>query len=285
MPLESHLIVLVLVAAVLHAGWNALIKTGRDRLLGMALVQGAGSLVAAPLLFLVAVPAVESWPYLGASIVLHMGYFFFLIQAYRVGDLSHVYPLARGSAPLMVAAGAAVFAGEGLDPVALGGLMLASAGITSLIFGGGGGGEQGRDWRPILFAMGTAVFIAAYTVVDGLGVRLSGSPLGYIAWLMFLESFGLVIYTLWRRPGELGPFIKAHGKSCFAGGVMCVTAYGLVIRALNSGPMAYVSAVRETSVLFAALIGTRVLGESFGARRVIAAVVVVVGIVIMNLGG
>lgn len=283
MPLESHLIVLVLIAAVLHASWNALIKTGRDRLLGMAVVQGAGSLVAAPLVFFVAAPAVESWPYLGVSIVLHMGYFFFLLQAYRVGDFSHVYPLARGSAPLMVAAGAAVFAGEGLNPLALGGLMVASAGITSLVFGGGK--DETRDWRPFLFAMGTAVFIAVYTVVDGLGVRVSGSPLGYIVWLMFLDSFGLVLYTLKRRPGELGPYIKAHGKSCFAGGVMCVTAYGLVIWALNSGPMAYVSAVRETSVVFAALIGTRVLGESFGARRLIAALVVVAGILIMNLGG
>ena len=284
MPLESHLIVLVLVAAVLHAGWNALIKTGRDRLLGMAVMQGAGSVVVAPLVFVVAAPAVESWPYLGASVVLHLGYFFFLLQAYRVGDLSHVYPLARGSAPLMVAAGAAVFAGEGLNPLALGGLVLASAGITSLIFGGGGG-DSPRDWRPFLFAMGTAFFIAVYTVVDGLGVRLSESPLGYIVWLMFLYSFGLVLYTLRRRPGEIGPYIKAHGKSCFAGGVMSVLAYGLVIWALNSGPMANVSALRETSVIFAALLGTRMLGESFGARRLIAAVVVVAGIVIMNLGG
>jgi len=124
---ELNLTLLVLIAAVLHASWNALVKSGQDRLLSMTIVMAVGSMAAAPLLPFLPIPAAESWPYLALSIVVHVGYYFFLLQAYRVGDLSHVYPIARGSAPLMVAVGAAVFAGEGLNPLALSGLVLASA--------------------------------------------------------------------------------------------------------------------------------------------------------------
>jgi len=181
-----------------------------------------------------------------------------------------------------VAVGAAVFAGEGLNPLALSGLVLASAAISGLAFASDG---TGRDWRPLLFALGTAGLIAVYTVVDGLGVRRSGSPLGYIAWLMFLDSFALVIYVLARRPGKLGPYVRAYWKPCGAGGIMCLLAYGLVIYALNFGGMAYISALRETSVIFAALIGTTLLGESFGIRRIIAAAIMAGGLVIMNISG
>ena len=159
MALPLHIIALVLLAAVLHATWNAVIKAGEDRALTMALVIGTGSVLALPVLPFVPAPAAESWLYLLLSFLLHVGYFFFLLQAYKVGDLSHVYPVARGAAPLLVAGGGAVFAGEVLSPAALAGLLLASLAIASFAF------ERGlatpRQTKPFVFGLVTAVFISS----------------------------------------------------------------------------------------------------------------------------
>ena len=283
MPLPLHIVALVLLAAVLHATWNAVIKAGEDRALTLALVIGTGSVLALPVLPFVPVPAAESWFYLLLSFLLHLGYFFFLLQAYKVGDLSHVYPVARGAAPLLVAGGGAVFAGEVLPPAALAGLLLASLAIASFAF------ERGlatpRQTKPLVFGLVTAVFISSYTVTDALGVRLSGSPLGFIAWLFLISGVPLVGYALIVRPGALGPYARTHWKAVLLGGTICALGYALVIWALSFGPMAYVSALRETSVVFAVLIGWIVLGEPLGGRRVAASVLVVAGIAIMNLVG
>ena len=273
----------MLLAAVLHASWNALIKTGEDRALTMVLVIGLGTVLALPVLLIVEAPAAESWIYLFLSVLLHVGYFFFLLQAYRVGDLSHVYPVARGTAPLLVAGGGVVFAGELLEPIELAGLVLASLAIASFAF------ERGfsvlRRPKPFVFGFITAIFIGIYTVTDALGVRLSGSPLGYIAWLFLFSGLPLIGYALLARPGALGPYIRAHWKTGLLGGTICALAYGLVIWALSLGAMAFVSALRETSVVFAVLIGSVFLGEPLGGRRIAAAIVVVAGIAVMNLAG
>ena len=281
MPLQLPVAALILLAAVMHAGWDALVKTGEDRVLTMALVLAVGILVAALALPFVPAPAPESWIYLVASLVLHTGYFFFLLEAYRIGDLSHVYPVARGTAPLLVAAGAAVLAGERLNATGIGGLVLASVAIMSLAFEGGRSGI--RDPRPFLFGLGTALFIAGYTVADGLGVRLSGAPLGYICWLFVLDGLPLVLYALAVRRGRIGAYLRAHWKPGLLGGLMAGLAYGLVIWALSFGTMAHVSALRETSVIFAAVIGSVMLREPFGGPRIAAACVVVAGIALMNL--
>jgi drug/metabolite transporter (DMT)-like permease len=284
MLLQSHVIVLVLAAAVMHAGWNALIKKGEDRLLTLAFVIGGGAAAAFLALPFVTPPAPESWVYLGLSMVTHVGYFFFLLQAYRVGDLSHVYPIARGAAPLMVAAGAAVFAGETLGPLAVVGLVLASAAIASLAF------ERGdviadHDVRPVLYALATGGFIAAYTVIDGLGVRASGNAIGYILWLFFLDGMPMVGYALWVRRGAVLPYFRTYWRQGLGGSVLATLAYGVVIWALGEGAMAAVSALRETSVVFAAVIGSVMLGEPFGRPRVIAAALVAAGIATLHLAG
>ncbi len=281
--MELHLTGLVLLAAVLHAGWNALVKTGEDRALTMAMVIGLGSILALPVLPFVAAPAVASWVFLLLSVLLHVGYFFFLLQAYKVGDLSHVYPVARGAAPLLVAAGGAVFAGESLGPAQLAGLLLASLAIASFAF------ERGlsalRQPKPFLFGLVTAIFIGSYTVTDALGVRASGSPLGFIAWLFLISGLPLLGYACVARPGAFAPYLRAHWKAGLIGGTFCALAYALVIWALSFGAMAFVSALRETSVVFAVLLGWIMLGEPFGARRVVAAVLVALGITIMHLAG
>ncbi len=272
---------LVLMAALFHARWNALVKTSGDRLAVLAMLNGVSAVFAMLVLPFVEVPARESWVYLGASIVLHSGYYFFLIGAYRVGDLSHVYPLARGLSPLLVAGAAVAFAGETLSFAAFMGVLLACAGIVSLSFDGGP--PWRGDRRPLLFALGTAVFIASYTIVDGIGVRAAGSVAGYIAWLFALDAIPIVVVAWMLRSRELRWTLRSEWKKGAVGGVLALAAYGLVIWAMSLAAMAAVSALRETSVIFAALIGTILLKERFGTLRISAAVLVAAGVVLMNL--
>ncbi len=273
---------LVLVAAFFHAGWNAGVKAGSDRLVMLALMNGVGAGLGLLLLPFLTPPEVPAWPYILASIILHTGYYFFLIQQYRVGDLSHVYPLARGLSPLLIAFGGVFIAGEVFSGAALLGLVLASVGTMSLAF------ETGLPWRqedprPLLFAFGTACFIAAYSLVDGVGVRLAGNPMSYIAWLFFLDGIPIVCFALWRRRREMVVAIRRDWPRGLVGGAMQAAAYSIVIWAMSQGPMAQVSALRESSVVFAVLIGVLVLKERFGFYRLSASLLVAGGLIFLNI--
>ncbi len=270
-----------MLAALLHAVWNALVKAGRDRLVVLAIANGTGVLVSLLIVPFVALPLPASWPFLLASIALHTGYYFFLIRAYRVGDLSHVYPLARGLSPMLVAAFAAIFANEIPSPWGLVGVVLACAGITSLAFDGGA--PWRGDRRPIAYAAGTAVFIASYTLADGMGVRRAGDALAYIVWLMILDGIPIICFTAFIRRRQLLAAIKANWRPGSLSGVLQFGAYGLVIWAMSLGSMAAVSALRETSVIFATFIGAVVLKERVGTLRISAAILVALGIVLMRL--
>ncbi len=279
---QPETVALVLLAALSHALWNTVIKTGEDRLMTLAMVMGTGSLICAPLAFAVAPPDAASWPYLLTSaLLLHTFYFAFLVKAYQVGDLSHVYPLARGISPLLVAALAAAAAEESLPLFGLAGVALACLGIASLAF------EAGRPWRndsrPLLYALGTAIFITSYTVVDGLGVRLSGNPLGYIVWLLLLHGIPITGIAIFRRRGRIAPMLRAGWKKCLAGSLLNLFGYGVVVWAMNANAMAAISALRETSVIFATLIGALMLGERFGRLRLFAAVLVAAGVAMMDI--
>lgn len=274
--LSPSIIGLVLLAAVLHAVWNALVKIGGDRLIVLASVNLVGALFGLLIIGFVEPPKPESWMYLFLSTLFHNAYYFFLLNSYRVGELSQVYPLARGSAPLMVLAGSAWIAGEYLPGLATAGVVIASLGITSVIFEGGA--PWRRDPRPVGFALMTGAWIASYTVVDGIGVRLSGSPLGYIGWLFFIDGLPIALVAIFRRRMQIVVYLRTEWKYCVGGGLASIGAYGLVIYAMSTGSMAAVSALRETSVIIAAVIGTLFLHEQFGARRILAACTVVVGI-------
>ena len=273
----------VLLAAVLHASWNALVKSGGDPFLRLAIVNLTQSLVVLPLVPFVAVPAVEAWPWLLASVAAHMAYYFLLAGGYRVGDLSHVYPIARGVAPPLVALGALAAAGEVLSPLGILAVILVCLGIWIVAGRQSAVDAFGRK-QPLLLALGCGVAIAAYTVADGMGGRASGDVLGYVVWLFLLDGwpFTLVV-VLMRGTGNLRATLPAAWKPAVGGGVMSVVAYGLVIWAMSTAPMAYVSALRETSVLLAAGIGTLILGEPFGRRRLLAAGLVVIGVAILQL--
>ncbi len=284
MTLEPEILTLVLLAALAHAGWNALVKASGTRGSTFAVILLTGGAIGLGGVVFVPLPAPDAWPYLMLSALVHYGYYGFLLLAYRYGELSHVYPLARGSAPLMVASGAWVAAGEQLGLSGIAGLVLASGGLMSLAFERGL--PRGAAGTAVLFALGTGALIAVYTVIDGLGVRASAAPLAYILWLNLLEAVPIVIWlVLWRPAGVIGRSRHVWGFGV-GGGLLATAAYGLVIFAMSRGGMAHVSALRETSILFAALIGAVVLREASGSpgRRLAAAGVVATGIVMLQLG-
>lgn len=282
MALEFGVIALVLLAAALHATWNALAKAGNDRLVFLAVMHvaaGGLGLIGAPF---VAFPDPASWPYLLISIAVHQIYFWGLIYAYEHGDLSQVYPIARGSAPMLVALGAWWLAAETLSLMEWAGVVVVSAGIISLAWRRGAWHDG--ELRAIGFALVTALTIAAYSIADGIGVRRAGDEIGYIIWLFVIDSMPVFLYALWRRRGRIRASFGPVMRTGLIGGALSGLAYGIVIWAMSLGPMAHIIALRETSVVIAALIGTLILKEPFGRQRVAAAVVVATGAVLLNAG-
>jgi drug/metabolite transporter (DMT)-like permease len=271
----------VLLAAGLHATWNALVKSG-DVITRMALVQAMASLCALPFVLVLPPPDRASWPYLLGSIIVHQGYFACLMLGYRAGDLSQVYPIARGSAPLLVAAGAFVFAGEALRPPGLAAVLVISLAIMSLV---AAGPSRDGTGAPTVFALATGVTIAGYTLLDGLGGRLAGDVARYVAWLFALEGLPLATFVLVRRWRVVRSTLRQELPAGALGGAFSFLAYGAVIWAMSVTPMTYISALRETSVILAALIGTRLLREPMGARRIAAATAVALGVVLLQISG
>lgn len=282
MKLELGVMAAVLAAAALHASWNALVKRSGDPFAVLALTVGLPALAILPLLPLVPAPAPSSWPYICGSVLAHWIYFACLLGAYRYGDLSQVYPIARGTAPLIVALGAWTLAGEALGGLEAAGVAVLSAGILSLAWRRGA--RPAGETLGILLALATALAIAAYSLLDGIGVRRSGSALGYILWLFWLFDAPFLGFALWRRRGRWRRSFGPSLKPGLGGAVTSSLAYGIVIWAMSLGPMAHVVALRETGVVMAAAIGTFLLGEPFGRRRVLAAAVVAAGAALLQLG-
>ena len=275
----TWVLLLPLVAAALHATWNALLKTAADRLVILAFISLVTTVAGLAMLPFVEQPARASWTLIAVSMLLKYAYYVFVYFAYRAGDLSLVYPLARGSAPLLVAAGAALFAGEVLSTPALVGVVIASIGISSLALGNLGK-LQGNP-LPIALALGTGLMIASYSVVDGIGVRVSESTLGFIAWLCVLE-FPVVVLVAWIRRHDVVRAAGVHWRHGLTAGACSVTGYALVLYAVASAPISIVSALRETSVIMAAVIGTLLLGERPWQDRVAASTLVAGGVALMT---
>jgi drug/metabolite transporter (DMT)-like permease len=280
---EFHLVALVLFAALVHASWNAVVKSSGDRVLTFTAIHLTGTALGTVAIFFVGLPDAHVWPYLLVSALVHNLYYVFLLLSYKLGDLSEVYPIARGSSPLMVALGAMVVAGEVPTVMGFGGIALVSLGIISLTFAGGKPTRAGM--RPLLAALCTGVLISSYTVLDGLGMRAGASPWPYIVWLNFLEGIPFGLYVLACRRADVAPFLAGNWKPALAGGCLTTIAYGIALFALTQGGMAHVSALRETSVLFAAIIGSLILKEGFGRARIISALVITVGIVVLLISG
>lgn len=273
---------IVLLAAVLHALWNAIVKHGGDPFLRLAVIALTGSALMVPVVPFVPVPDPASWPWLLGSMVTHIFYYTLLCLGYLKGDLSLVYPVARGVAPPTVALLAATFAAELPSPAGLAALAMISVGILAIARTGT---RVKAQHGSMLFAAGCGMTIAVYTLFDGLGIRAAGTELGYIAWLFLIDGlpFGLVV--LWLQRHKLRAFLANGLWPTVVGGVMSFLAYALVIWAMNRAPMAFVSALRETSVVLAAILGTKLLGEPFGRERIGAAAIVALGTVLLKLAG
>jgi len=268
----------VLAAAVTHAVWNAIAHGIKDQTLAFALIGASTIAVAIPLIIVSALPRPACWPYLLASVGIHVFYNLLLMQCYRLGEFSQVYPLARGVSPLVVTILAAAFVHEHLAPAQIGGVAVVSAGLAFLVFAGR---RPGRG--AFLAAVGTGLTIAAYTTVDGVGVRASASPVGYIGWLILLQSLCVPLFAAVRRRDVLLKQPRRILLSGLLAGALSVLAYGLVLWAQTKGALAPIAALRETSVIFGAIIGTLVFREPFGRSRITATVLVVAGIVLLNV--
>ena len=250
---------MVVAAALLHAAWNALVKVNADRLIMVAIMMVSQAVIAILVLPFVEFPTLASWPYIWASTALHTAYYIFLLMAYRYGDLSHVYPIARGSSPLIVAVVSVVIVGEILSRQTTASIVLISLGIMSLTLTRGASGF--REPKAIFFALGTGVFIAGYTVVDGLGARLADSAHSYIFWLNVFKGIPITAIALYLRRGQVFVQVRASWKLGVFSGIVSLVAYWIVIWAMTLAPMALVSAVRETSMVFAVLFGVFFLKE------------------------
>jgi drug/metabolite transporter (DMT)-like permease len=261
-----------LCSALIHASWNAALKGGRDRVADAFLIAVGGMLTWAVVAAGWGAPRAEAWPYLGASVLIHLVYWSALFSAYDLGDLSHVYTLSRGSAPLLVAVGAAFAAQETPPPVKALGMALVSAGVLCV------GASPRAPLKVTLWALGIGVSIASYSLVDALGARASGNALVYVAWTSGLMGVPMIGFSLWRRGRTRLPSEAAKAPWRGIGiGVISFAGYGLVLWAQTFAPIAQVTALRETSVVFGALIAFLVLREQLGLRRWIGAAIVAAG--------
>lgn len=280
--MENVVFLSVLFAAACHAGWNALIKIGLDPLSTTTLISIGSGVVALALVPLTGVPAWAAWPWLIASVIIHLVYFASLIESYRTGDLGQVYPIARGSAPLMTAAATTAFVGEHLSPIGWGGIVALVAGV--FLLSARGGRELSRiDRRAVGFALFTALTICTYSVVDGIGARLSANPNAYSLWLFIGIALVMLPYALYRDGRDVIPAMQRYWGRGFVGGALQLLSYGIAIWAMTVAPIAIVATLRETSVLFGAAIAVVVLKEPLRAVRIAAALLIVCGLVLIRL--
>ncbi|SLN44599.1 EamA-like transporter family protein [Aquimixticola soesokkakensis] len=273
----------VLLAALLHAGWNALVKGSSDKSLGMTAVALGYAPISILALVVFPLPAPESLPYIATSILLHLAYMLCLLACYRHGDLTQTYPLARGSAPMIVALVSVLWLGVALDAMTLVSLGLIGAGIISLTVTRGGPSSPQHRRRSVISALLTGGFIAAYSLNDGVGVRLSGSAVGYFAATALGVSALWTLGCLALRRRLLSQVARSARLSFVIGGNASFIAYVLVVWAFTQAPIALVSALRETSIVFALLIGVGFLGEPLNLRKAFATFLTLLGVVALRL--
>jgi drug/metabolite transporter (DMT)-like permease len=278
--MSTGVMLLVLLAALLHASWNALVKSSPDTWLDIVFVTGsAGALCALTLPFL-PLPAAASWPYIAASAAIHVVYFLLIGAAYRSGDMSHAYPLMRGAPPLIVALASGPLIGERLTTGEWGGILLICGGILGLLLVHSASGNTARTTR---LALCNALIIAIYTLVDGTGVRLAAHPAAYTMWMFALAAPPVLAYVFLCRRAAALRHLRARWHLTSTGGACTVTSYALVLWAMTQAPIAMVAALRETAILFGTAISMLILKERHGIARPLAALVILLGVVTLKL--
>jgi drug/metabolite transporter (DMT)-like permease len=282
--LDSFVFFSVIAAAAMHAGWNGLVKVALDRLRAMFLLSLCTGTISLCVLPFFASPAPESWPFLFASGLLHAGYMLFLIKAYEIGDLAQIYPLARGTAPLLSTLAAWFFAGENLTLMMLVGIGMVLSGIYVMGVYGNSRSTARLSGKAVAFALITSLFIAGYTITDGLGVRLSQSPSSYTAWVFVLDMVTMTIAIIAWRGRSAFKNMMPHVPKGFIAGALSLGAYWIALWAMTKAPIGAVAALRETSILFALLISLIFLKEPFTFFRGLAAFLIVLGAAALRFG-
>lgn len=278
--MDAHIIFIVLAAAFFHAVWNASVKLGGDKILSLAGIMTVTFVMVLPLAPIVGLPHADSWPYLLASAALHFGYYLSLASAYRYGDFAQSYPVARGAAPILVTLWGVFVLREALSGIELasaigviGGIMIFATRRLSAVL---------HERKALLSALITSCFIAAYTLVDGIGGRLSMNIPAYMVWLSILDGAPMALYVLSQRPFSEVRAQAARWRVNLLGAVLSLTAYWMVVWAMSQAPIALVSAIRETSIIIAALIGAYYFKEPAGKRRIVASIVIFASIALLG---
>jgi drug/metabolite transporter (DMT)-like permease len=279
--ISTSVTLLVLLSAAMHAGWNFAVKVSADRFLDYTGLAVAGALVAACILPWIATPEAASWPWLGATVFVHVGYYLLLMRAYKHADLSIAYPLMRGSAPVLVAL-AAPLAGDALTTGLLLGIALVAAGIALPV--GIGIRRGGVSMAGLKYGFATAAVIALYTIIDGIGARHSGSAVSYTLWLFFLNAWLVLGIAVWLRGRHAFTHLQRRWLFSLAGSVLTMGSYGIVLWAMTVTSIPAVAALRETSVIFAAILGAWLLRERMGRWRIAGAVIVALGAATIRWG-
>lgn len=272
--ISTPVALLVLLSAVMHAGWNFAVKASADRFLDYTGLAVAGAIVAACILPWLPLPAVASWPWLTTTVFVHVGYYLLLMRAYKHADLSIAYPLMRGSAPVLVAL-AAPLAGDALSAGLLLGIALVATGIALPV--GIGISRGGVSRTGLAYGFATAAVIALYTLIDGIGARHSGNAVSYTLWLFFLNAWLVLGIAVWRRGRGAIIHLRRRWMFSVAGSVLTMGSYGIVLWAMTVASIPAVAALRETSVIFAAILGAWLLREHMGRWRIVGAFIVAFG--------
>ncbi len=275
--LPLPLLLAILFAALLHAGWNALIKSGGDKSLDTALIHGLGVGLAVPAVLWFGLPSAAAWPYIAASTAIHVGYYTALAGAYRHGDLGLTYPVMRGCAPLMVAMASHTFIGEAISFGAWVGVAAICIGVITLGLSRASlNGNEAQRRKALGFALANAVIIALYTLIDGLGVRASGNAAAYVAALFLFDGIPYMVLVMWQKKPAARraalTYMASRWRIAAIGTLASLGSYGIALWAMTRAP-----------VLFAALIGTLVLGERFGWQRAVGTLIILAGVMLLRL--
>lgn len=269
---------ILLFAGLLHASWNAIVKAGNDKLYSAIGVSGSAATIALVLIPFSPLPSAASIPFLAASTVLQVIYTVLVARTYQVSDMSQTYPLMRGTAPLLVAIISVLLLGETLSSLAWVGIVVICTAILAMAFSSQTGSQRG-----VILALVNACFIAGYTLIDGTGVRLSGTALGYTLWSFFLNGSTLLCWAMIARRREASRYLVQHWKKGLLGGMGTMGSYGLALWAMTQAPLAVVAALRESSILFGALIAWLLLKERVAGVRLLAAGCIAAGAILLRL--
>ena len=277
--MPTDVLLLVLLAAFLHASWNAVVKSSPDKFLDIVFVTASAAMLCVLAIPFLPLPAGGSWPYIAVSAAIHVLYFVLIGAAYRSGDMSHAYPLMRGAPPLLVALASGPLIGERLSAGEWSGILLICAGILGLLMANPSATNTARTTR---LALLNAATVAAYTLVDGTGVRLSGHPASYTMWMFALTAPPILAWAIARRKEDALQHLRARWYLLLSGGACTLAAYSLVLWAMTHAPIAMVAALRETAIIFGTAISAVVLRERYGYGRPAAAFIILLGVLALK---